>query len=168
MMKISLLIGLSALVCQILSQVNIPTVENFDAQKFAGQWYLIAKVMEEVVIKDTANVGMTAAPVGTRDVLLNMKISKDDTCHIEKIHLMQTQQSGVFKVTGCDITVHMVEADYGSYCILHFSTGNNRILHLYTREKKKIRSYHKQFRKTLRSLGFLLTRMTFETRKVYC
>ncbi|XP_060107284.1 beta-lactoglobulin-1A/1C-like [Heteronotia binoei] len=132
-MKGGLFVGLSALVCQILAQVKIPSVQDFDVKKFAGQWYLIAMVMDEVVIEDAVNVGTTATPVGSRDVLLNIVLLKNDNCTSEKVNLMQTLQPGVFKVTGCDITIHMVEVDYGSYHILHFTTVNNRILHLYSK-----------------------------------
>ncbi|KAL8174220.1 UNVERIFIED_CONTAM: hypothetical protein K2H54_040513 [Gekko kuhli] len=132
---------------------GVPVQPDFDPQQFAGQWYAAAIVKSNGRPEHILVLDHTVEALTNGDLLMRARIPVKYTCKEEEIHLVHTDRPGIF-TTNTEHVLSVVEADYGSYYILHVETPENSILQLFARKSEVPIMAENMYLSRVRSLGF--------------
>ncbi|KAL8174224.1 UNVERIFIED_CONTAM: hypothetical protein K2H54_040560 [Gekko kuhli] len=159
-MKAALFLILLASIYLLHARADIPHVP-IDFKKFAGTWYPRAYVLKN---RDPLNIiplDDRVEPSGGGDAVLTKRYIKDGKCQVTEVKVVHTDQPGVFKFAGTSEVIHVVDADYKSYYIVHIVENNTYRLYLSSRTREPSEDVKTKFREFAETLGFDVNQIVY-------
>ncbi|XP_042333755.1 epididymal secretory protein 4-like [Sceloporus undulatus] len=151
MMGVTLLSLTLAWLCSVGADTNVPVVENLDVQKLAGKWYPIITAKREFMPRP--NYAYTIEPSENGDILLKVEIPRFGTCKIQKV-VLHTVSPSVFSMDEGLTTIRIVDTDYDTYLIIHFTSEKLVYLNLQGRQKDVLDHVKRKFMAFVEKLEF--------------
>ncbi|NXC47990.1 LCN15 protein, partial [Penelope pileata] len=156
-----------ALLCLLCAGAEVPVQHNFNAEKFAGTWHMVATVSNCPVFlstKDKMTSSITTVsftPEGhmTMDIVLPLP----GECKKVKMLFQHTGQAGHYTGTGVleekqeKRDMRVVDTDYEHYAIVYLLRDSGRepstTLQLYTRKQDMSPQLLQKFKELFLSMG---------------
>ncbi|NXT19370.1 LCN15 protein, partial [Syrrhaptes paradoxus] len=152
-----------ALLCLPQAGAQVPVQPGFDAEKFAGMWYVTAAVsncsmflkMKDGMKSSIATISFTPE----EDLVLKLVWPMLDRCQTFELLFHRSEPVGHYVGTsaGAKRELRVMETDYGSYAIVHELQQSGRepstALQLLTREQDASPQLLQKFEKLIPTVG---------------
>ncbi|NXP53013.1 LCN15 protein, partial [Heliornis fulica] len=119
-----------ALLCLLQAGAEVPVQPDFNHEKFAGIWHIVAAAsncsvflkMKDEMKSSTASISFT--PEG--DLAMKLVWPMPDTCQKLELLFQRSGQAGHYMAVEQKKELRVVETDYSHYAIVHEVQWNNQ------------------------------------------
>ncbi|XP_060106587.1 epididymal secretory protein 4-like [Heteronotia binoei] len=164
-MKAALLIILLASICLLHAAADSDSVAVFpdlDIQKLSGTWYPTAYILKNKKAENIIPFDDVIEPSGEGDILLKLRYVKDGNCEVTELDVVHTDQARIFRVPVTSETVHIVDADYESYHLVHVIRDDSFSLYLLSRTRETSEDVKTKFKNLAVTLGFDVNQAVYD------
>ncbi|NWU69547.1 LCN15 protein, partial [Pterocles burchelli] len=152
-----------ALLCLLRAGAEVPMQPGFDAEKFAGVWYVAAAVSNcSMFLKRKDGMKSSIATISFTpegDLVMKLIWPMLDRCQTFELLFHRSEPAGHYVGTSAEVNreLRVMETDYGSYAIVHELQQSGRepttALQLLTREQNVSPQLLQKFEELIPTVG---------------
>ncbi|KAM6243741.1 lipocalin-15-like [Porphyrio hochstetteri] len=165
-----------ALLCLLRAEAEIPVQPDFDTEKFAGTWYVVATAsncsvflkMKDGMKSSIATISFT--PEG--NLAMNLAWPMLDKCQKFELLFQRSGQAGHYMAAQEKREICVMKTDYSHYAIMHQlqhnEQGTSVVLQLLMREQDLSAELLQNFKELLPSVGLTQDMLTIMLKSDQC
>ncbi|NXT75658.1 LCN15 protein, partial [Zapornia atra] len=165
-----------ALLCLLQAEAEIPVQPDFDTEKFAGTWHVVAAASNCSVflkMKDGMKSSIAAisfTPEG--NLAMNLVWPMPDKCQKFELLFQRSGQAGHYVAAEEKRDMRVMQTDYSHYAIVHQlqhnEQGTSAALQLLMREQDLSAELLQKFKELLPSVGLTQDMLTIMLKSSEC